>query len=144
MRGEPKTRSYFMRNDDNKQSGEAPGPFVLNLAALRDRNIARCNTVFHPKGGIEEWSPTDWATALGGEAGECLNEVKKLRREMDGNNLPKDQGTLEEHTAKIAAELADVIIYADLLAARLGIDLSLAIRDKFNKVSSERGTDIKL
>jgi NTP pyrophosphatase (non-canonical NTP hydrolase) len=129
----------------NNQPDEQENPHrALNFQELRSANLKRCNAVFHPKGGIEEWTPTDWATALGGEAGEALNEVKKLRREMDGNNLPRDQATREGHIQKIAYELADVIIYADLLAARLGINLSLAIRDKFNKVSDERQTSIKL
>lgn len=37
-----------------------------------------------------------------------------------------------------------MIIYADLLAARLGIDLSVAVADKFNIVSELRGASERL
>lgn len=43
-----------------------------------------------------------------------------------------------------ADELADVIIYADLIAARLGIDLGDAVRRKFNEVSELREAEERL
>jgi NTP pyrophosphatase (non-canonical NTP hydrolase) len=49
-----------------------------------------------------------------------------------------------ENIEVIAQELADTVLYADLLAARLGINLGEAIRDKFNIVSERMGSDIKL
>lgn len=49
-----------------------------------------------------------------------------------------------ELTGKIADELADLVIYADLLAARLCIDLGGSVAKKFNIVSKERGSKIKL
>ena len=45
---------------------------------------------------------------------------------------------------RLALELADVVIYADLLAERLGIDLGAAVRTKFNEVSDRRNIDIRL
>jgi NTP pyrophosphatase (non-canonical NTP hydrolase) len=71
---------------------------------------------------------------MAGEAGETCNEVKKLRR-LDDN--PYNDAALErsKQKEKIAKELADTIIYADLLAARLGIDLGDAVIQKFNEVS---------
>ncbi len=62
----------------------------------------------------------------------------------DGTNTAKDPQTMEEGIQDIADELADTIIYADLLAMRLGIDLSEAIRSKFNVVSDRMKSDIKL
>jgi NTP pyrophosphatase (non-canonical NTP hydrolase) len=79
-----------------------------------------------------DWSPTDWACAVAGECGEVCNEIKKLRR---GKDVPMDV---------IGDELADTIIYADLLAARLGIDLSEAIVRKFNAVSKKRNLPVFL
>jgi NTP pyrophosphatase (non-canonical NTP hydrolase) len=98
--------------------------YPLALSELRVANLARCLEVFHP---LEDWSPTDWGTAVAGEVGEALNLVKKLRR-----------GEPIEHRA-IAVEIADAVIYLDLLAARLGIDLGQAIAFKFNRVSEQRG-----
>ena len=101
----------------------------LTFHRLRKINVARCEQVFHK---IDEWSPTDWATAMGGECGECLNFIKKMRRGEDIDL--KD----------IAFELADIIIYADLLAARLDIDLNSAIVKKFNITSKKKKSTIFL
>lgn len=114
---------------------------MLTFNALRKVNMARCEEVFH---SINDWSPTDWACALAGEAGKTCNAVKKLRRHSDGTNTTKDPQTTQACINSIAEELADTIIYADLLAARLGIDLGKAVCDKFNKVSIIRGASQRL
>ena len=82
--------------------------------------------------------------ALAGECGEMCNAVKKLRRLEDGTNTAKDPQTPEAAIAAVADELADTIIYADLLAARLGINLGEAVRSKFNQVSDRMNCEIKL
>lgn len=124
---------------------------MLTFAQLRVANVARCEQVFHP---LAAWSDTDWATAMAGELGEVgvellallvvCNTVKKLRR-LDGADADKD--TLAERDRlrrKAVLELADVVIYADLQAARLGLDLDAAIVEKFNEVSEKRGSSITL
>lgn len=102
---------------------------TLSFADLRIANVARCESAWHP---VAEWRPTDWACALAGEAGELCNWIKKELR--DGVSR-KDE---------IAKELADVVTYADLLAARYGIDLGAAVRDKFNEVSQRVLSPIRL
>lgn len=71
-------------------------------------------------------------------SGNGGNTVKKLRRAEEGArgvlDLPPE-GLRE----KLATELADVITYADLLAAYYGIDLAEAITAKFNAVSELQG-----
>lgn len=96
---------------------------------LRCVNVTRCERVFHK---LDDWSPTDWATAMAGECGEACNLIKKLRR-----------GEVVKVRA-IADELADLVIYADLLAARLNIDLGKAVAQKFNEVSAKRGSELYL
>jgi MazG nucleotide pyrophosphohydrolase domain. len=113
----------------------------LTFDDLRAVNVARCEDVFHP---INEWSPTDWACAMAGECGEACNEIKKLRR-LDGAD--SDFDTIErraELRLQIGKELADIVIYADLLAKRLDIDLGRCVVEKFNEVSDRRGSTIKL
>lgn len=108
---------------------------------LRLANVLRCQQVFHP---LTDWSPTDWATAMAGECGEACNFIKKLRR-LDGADGSVDTPELREAYRKaIAKELADMVIYADLLAARLGIDLGAAVVNKFNEVSEQRASNIRL
>lgn len=106
----------------------------LSFDSLRAVNVTRCEGAFFP---IDEWSPTDWACALAGEVGEACNLVKKHRR---GDFSEDDVG----FRFAVAEELADVVIYADLLAARLGIDLASAVREKFNVVSERRGSSVRL
>lgn len=104
---------------------------MLTFRELRRANIERCEGPAF-KHRVFDWSPTDWACALAGEVGEACNLIKKLRR---GEPVP---------IPSIAAELADVQAYLDLLAARLGIDLGAATIDKFNAVSDRRGSTVKL
>jgi len=103
---------------------------ALTFEHLRETNVARCLDAFHTD--ISEWSLTDWACAMAGECGKVCNEIKKLRR---GECITREM---------IGDELADLIIYADLLAARAGIDLAEAVRRKFNAVSAKRGSAVTL
>lgn len=112
----------------------------MSFDTLRRVNVERCEAVFHR---LDAWSPADWAVALGGEVGEALNEVKKLRR-LDDSTGPNDHRTKQEIIQAIANELADTVIYADLLAARLKIDLGRAIVGKFNEVSRRRGYNVRI
>lgn len=113
----------------------------LSFEKLRATNVRRCESAFHL---VNDWSPAEWAVAMSGENGEACNVVKKMRRILDGTNTSKDPQTIEECTEMLAKELADVVIYADLLAARCGISLGDAVRQKFNEVSERMNSDIRL
>lgn len=109
---------------------------ALHLADLAQANADRCNEAFHP---IDSWSPTDWACAMAGECGECCNLVKKGRRiSPDPSEWPP------ELVNRIAEEVADMVIYADLLCQRLGMSLESALRWKFNAVSEKVGSKVRL
>lgn len=133
----------------------APG---LDLAYLAEVNAERCRR-WHPPTS-EPWSLADWSNAMCGEAGEAANMVKKLRRietgtdvgpwsvphaTIAGRTVPLDRGSQSRILAKgIGLELADVVIYADLLAQELtakygGYNLSNLIATKFNAVSHREG-----
>ena len=101
------------------------------LEHLREMNTSRCNR-WHPE-GINSWSVMQWACATVGEAGEVCNKAKKIQRERDG--LTGSRATIED----LGEEIADTIIYLDLLAASEGIDIYDAIKRKFNQVSEEQG-----
>ncbi len=108
----------------------------LKFDDLRVVNVSRCLR-WHPPGSIP-WNAADWSNALCGEAGELANVVKKIRRHETGcvNN---GDPSLAELKPMSADELADVVIYADLLAHYLGIDLGEAVRNKFNRSSVKFG-----
>ena len=118
-------------------------------ADLTFRSVSEINrtraTRWHP--GFpddEEWNKADWSNAMCGEAGEPANVIKKIRRWESGHHGVGDpsQGEL---LAMASAEIADVFLYLDLLATKLGVDIGAAIVDKFNVVSDRQGWgDLKL
>lgn len=116
---------------------QAGGMLGLDLSALSLPNRARARK-WHE--GMEPWSGADWSNAMLGEAGEAANVVKKLRRletGARGNRVnEQDVNNLRE---KLAVELADVVIYMDLLCAHYSLDLVAAIKSKFDEVSEKQG-----
>jgi NTP pyrophosphatase (non-canonical NTP hydrolase) len=109
----------------------------LTFAQIRQFNIARDKEVF---GEFGTWSIADWAVAFGGEVGETLNKIKKLRKAQGKHVMYSPESVTVDD---IADELADVIVYMDILAYQLGIDLEVAYRKKFNKVSEAIGSTVK-
>lgn len=95
-------------------------------------------------GDIRQWSLSDWLMAMAGEAGEACNAGKKVRRiEEHIANISEDKSRqlsdMGQALDKIAEELADVVIYCDLVAHRIGANLEEAIKVKFNHTSSRYG-----
>lgn len=78
------------------------------------------------------------AVELGGECGEALNVVKKLERERLG--MAGSRATVED----LADELGDIVICAEILARKYGIDLMQATARKFNKTSRKMGFPIEM
>lgn len=114
----------------------------LRFSDLRLCNVVRCEAADGFKFPIHEWNILEWAGAMAGEAGEAANVAKKLRR-GDYGPSPKTV-KYEEGRAALAKELGDTVIYADLAAAREGINLADAVREAFNSKSNEIGCRIKL
>ncbi len=113
----------------------------MNLLELREMNIKRCEESYH---SLNRWNSMEWACAMAGEAGEACNAIKKLRRLVDDMAQEDDPTTYAEAKQAVAKELADTLIYLDLTAARLGIDLAQATVDKFNETSDKIGSPHKL
>lgn len=114
---------------------------TLTFQKLREANIERCKE-WHGPAGIEDWTLSDWATATAGELGEACNVIKKLNRARSG--IYGNSQTEQELQEQLAEELADTVIYLDLLAARAEIDLASAVVDKFNFVSTRFGFSQRL
>jgi len=84
-------------------------------------------------GKTVEWTPAQWLQAIIGELGEYANLRKKIER---------GDFTLEDVKSKIADEIADVVIYIDILADKLGIDLGEAVMKKWNETSKRVGVPL--
>jgi NTP pyrophosphatase (non-canonical NTP hydrolase) len=111
----------------------APVDRNLSLSALRRANVRRLPLFRNAKGEIahlqadgSDWKLSAWSNAVLGELGELANMVKKIER---------GDFTLEEQRVDVGKEIADVLIYLDILAFRCGVDLGAAVIDKFNEVS---------
>lgn len=107
----------------------------MQMKEFSEINLARCNT-WH---NINDWSPSDWLTAVVGELGEAANLIKKLNRleqNIQQNANSDDRAAL---LIKIGHEIADTYTYLDLLAQRLGISLESVTIEKFNFISEREG-----
>jgi len=114
----------------------------LTFNTLRRGNIKRLpmfknkhGEPAHSKEDGSDWSDSDWLQAVVGEIGEYANLRKKLQR---------GDMTAEEAKPLLADELADVVIYLDILAYRLGIDLGSSVMRKWNKTSEKVGVPLYL
>jgi hypothetical protein len=112
---------------------------------LRAKNLERCER-FQP---LDAWLPSQWSNAMAGECGETCNLTKKMDRMWPANqfkvnmNKTEDQ-RMEDLVAKAGLEIGDVIIYADLLASRLGLKLEDCVRQSFNDKSDVLKIDVRL
>ena len=117
------------------REGKKPKYFGLTFAQLTDMNFRRCerlNAACGKDNGLESWSPTEWALAMAGKCGEACNLIKKT-----------NTGDLIMAT-DIAHEIADMIIYADLLCQRMNVSLGEAVKEAFNNKSEELNLSEKL
>jgi hypothetical protein len=136
----------------------------LSFEDLRATNKARCESAFHQ---VDEWKPWEWSNAMSGEVGETCAELltlvtalsahagavsnltKKMNRVWPANqfkqnwNKPEDQ-RLDELAERVAGEVADVVIYADLLLTSIGQSLAASVVEKFNAKSDEIGSSVRL
>lgn len=110
----------------------------LSFEELREANIARLPHFKNRKGGNgsgQDWAIADWFTALTGEFGEAANIVKHIKI----GDL-----TVDEARHSLSKEFADIVIYLDILANKMGIELDKAIILKFNEKSDDIDCDVKL
>jgi NTP pyrophosphatase (non-canonical NTP hydrolase) len=84
--------------------------------------------VCHSCADGSDWSPAQWLQAVMGELGEYAN----LRKKVERGDL-----TIEDARNDLADELADVVIYLDILASQLGVNLGEAIISKWNRTSEK-------
>jgi NTP pyrophosphatase (non-canonical NTP hydrolase) len=117
---------------------------MLDFTRFSAVNWARCLKWHDP----QSWSVAEWTNAMAGEAGEACNAAKKLLRleqDLKGpNGYHNNAASREVAIATIADELADVVIYADLVARRIGVNLGEVIVKKFNATSDRHGFTEKL
>jgi NTP pyrophosphatase (non-canonical NTP hydrolase) len=98
------------------------------------------------QGDITQWSTLEWAGAMCGEAGECANAAKKLKRLQGGisslNEGERHYGDFTAAQEAVIHEAADVLLYLVLVAASAGADgedFENKVCEVFNRKSKEYG-----
>lgn len=116
----------------------------LTFDHFRSINLERA-LLWH-KGGLQEWTVSDWAVATAGECGEICDAVKKLRRiecAVESKNARQPENATDA-ILDIAKEIGDTAVYLDLLSQRLGLKLEDCIRNTFNRISEREGMPQRL
>lgn len=90
----------------------------LSFDVLQKACLERANSKAFDH-SLRDWSITQWTNALAGETGELCNFAKKVER--DGVNYDVDMGK----------ELADIVIYAAIIAAYINVDLKSSLHEHF-------------
>lgn len=109
----------------------------MNAEEFSRLNRARCEAPDGFNHQLSSWSLSDWFTAAMGELGEAANIAKKLNRVRDG--VPGNSESEGELREKLAREVADTVIYLDLLAQASGFSLWDAVRETWNRKSAHLG-----
>lgn len=139
----------------------------FNLAHFGKMNIERCDGPFNCKDQPHSYWPLALSEEVGEVAGAMKKlmrgfnprEYYKMKKKWANEHLPMGnmtgmtKGDLEEagmptyaqfetiwfmeKTRAIAHEAADVFIYLDLMAQKLGFSLWQAVQEKFDSVSDE-------
>lgn len=117
----------------------------LIFESLKIANKDRAEKLYNQP--IKDTLITDWVVALAGECGEFCNVIKKLRRLQTGLgkfNYKEGEQEVKNLLQQAKDEIGDLIIYADIIAQALDIDLGEAVKDKFNEVSKRNNCEIVL
>lgn len=114
-----------------------PEPLTFNQFSLANRTRSESPTGFNHK--LNDWTLSDWMTAAMGELGEAANVAKKLNRIRDG--IPGNDKLESQLRYDLGDEIADTVIYLDLLAQSQGFDLAELVVSKFNRTSKKIGYD---
>lgn len=101
------------------------------LEKLQEVNALRSKEAFNMP--VETTPLWRFAFGLQGETGEVIQDIRKM-----------EEGRVDASNETLGLELADVVIYAELIAAKQGIDLVQCIKDSFNRVSIKKNHDSRL
>lgn len=109
------------------------------LLKLRSVNTLRSKQEFNI-------DPCTWqgllhnCVGLSEEVGEVNGVIKKADRKKRMTSKKRSNKYRNKKVKDLGEEIADVIIYLDLVAAHFNIDLEKELVNKFNKVSNELGS----
>jgi NTP pyrophosphatase (non-canonical NTP hydrolase) len=104
----------------------------LRLPLFKTKN----GRLAHSEPDGSDWSIAEWTNAVAGEVGEACNIAKKIVRGDYADDPELGLGLLLD-------ELADVIIYCDIIiATQLKRNTGIVVANKFNEKSDDLGIDV--
>ena len=103
---------------------------TLNFQELQRACAEMADSTAFPH-GLRDWSLTQWTNALAGETGELCNFAKKVER--DEVNYDVDMGK----------ELADIVIYAAIIAEYIGVNLHQKFCSAFEELKCVIPRDLR-
>lgn len=140
------TRQAFRRLSESLRAARASAPpdggaqvspRGFDLDAFSAENRTRCEAPDGFNHPLQAWSLSDWMTAALGELGEAANIAKKLNRVRDGiRGNTESEAELRE---RFGNEVADTLIYLDLLVQSQGLRLAEIVRQTFDAKSATIG-----
>lgn len=104
-------------------------PADFTLKEFSSLNWDRNETIFTE---CKDFEPKDFALAAIGPSGYIGYLLMRRERDENVNN------------GEIFEEIADAVVYLDLLCTALGGDLAVVVARKFNETSKKAGCDHKL
>lgn len=110
-----------------------------DLRAVNDERVRLWHPDFTDPSSVAHWNGADWGNAMQGEAGEAGNIIKKIRRLETIKTSRQSEGDDLVLIDALGLELADTIIYADIVGNYYGLDLGMCVARKFNITSEEYG-----
>lgn len=106
------------------------GPENLTFAGLTSANQGLSEESF---GWLSSWSHLLSASAMASACIDAMAHMESLSVNDDSEDLVARAAEIEI----VGAKLAELVIYADALANRFGLDLGSCIREKFNHISGK-------
>ena len=99
----------------------------MNMKDFSARNLARCVSPEGFNHPLDQWSLSDWMTAVVGELGEAANVLKKLNRVRDG--VTGNSETPEQLRQMFADELVGccTVTHAPFKAGSLLVDDTISV-----------------
>lgn len=116
----------------------------MEFSRFSEENRRRCVSDEGFGHFLDDWSLSDWYTAVSGELGEAGNIIKKLNRirdDISGNRSEEDRENLTE---ALKDEIADTFIYLDLIAQHIGFDLGERVAEVFDRKSAQIGYPVRI
>lgn len=129
--------------DPGSEPGHSdPNQYALNPLRFETLRLASADRLATTEKfrNCAEWTYSDWACAMAGEAGEVCDVIKKYNR-GDYGETPLG---FKKFQQDLSNEIADTITYLDLLANAAGIDMAKAVINKFNEVSDRTNSKVHL